>query len=189
MAKIVVINGNPSLTSRLQAVIEYLEKILSDSGIEVSRIDVAKLPPEDLIHTKFESEPIVKANGLLAEADAVIVASPVYKASYTGVLKTFLDLVPQKGFAGKITLPLFIGGSMAHLLAIDYALKPVLSALGARYILGGVYTVDSQVVRKEDGGMEIAEELKLRLNAALEELVSETRLRSEMKQQNNQLKL
>lgn len=62
---------------------------------------MAELPAEDLIHTKFESEAIVKANGLVAEADAVIVVSPVYKASYTGVLKTFLDLVPQKGWPAK----------------------------------------------------------------------------------------
>jgi FMN reductase len=179
MAKIVIINGNPSLTSRLGAVIDYVEHILGVSGFEVSRIDVARLPADDLIHTKFESEHIVKANGLVAEADAVIIASPVYKASYTGVLKTFLDLIPQKGLAGKITLPLFMGGSLAHLLAIDYALKPVLSALGARHILGGVYTVDSQVTRTEKGGMEIAEELRIRLHAELEELAIETRLRSE----------
>ena len=179
MAKVVVINGSPTLTSRLSAVIELSEQLLADAGFEVSRIDVASLPPEDLIHTKFESEHIVKANGLVAEADAVIVASPVYKASYTGVLKTFLDLVPMKGLAGKITLPLFIGGSLAHLLAIDYSLKPVLSALGARHILGGVYTVDSQVVRTEQGGMEIAEELQLRLKAALDELITELNLKSE----------
>lgn len=189
MAKIVIINGNPSLTSRLTAIIEYVEKILETSGFEVSRIDVAKLPPEDLIHTKFESEYIVKANGLVAEADAVIIASPVYKASYTGVLKTFLDLIPEKGLAGKIMLPLFIGGSLAHLLAIDYSLKPVLSALGGRHILGGVYTVDSQVVRTEDGGMDIAEELRSRLHDALEELVRETSLRSEYKHKENEYKL
>lgn len=189
MAKIVIINGNPSLTSRLTAIIEYVEKVLGASGFEVSRIDVAKLPPEDLIHTKFESEHIVKANGLVAEADAVIIASPVYKASYTGVLKTFLDLIPEKGLAGKIILPLFIGGSLAHLLAIDYSLKPVLSALGGRHILGGVYTVDSQVVRKDDGGMEIAEELQSRLYDALEELASETRMRSEYNHKENELKL
>lgn len=174
MAKIVVINGTPSLVSRINAVIEYAENALRERGFEVERINVAELPAEDLIHTKFESEAIVKANGLVAEADAVIVVSPVYKASYTGVLKTFLDLVPQKGLAGKITLPLFMGGSLAHLLAIDYALKPVLSVLGARYILGGVYAVDSQAVRNDQGVVELAEELKLRLNSVLEELAEET---------------
>jgi FMN reductase len=174
LAKIVVINGTPSLVSRINAVIEYAEADLVRRGFEVDRINVAELPAEDLIHTKFESEAIVKANGLVAEADAVIVVSPVYKASYTGVLKTFLDLVPQKGLAGKVVLPLFMGGSLAHLLSIDYALKPVLSVLGARYILGGVYAVDSQVVRNDQGQVEVAEELQLRLNAVLEELAEET---------------
>lgn len=183
MAKIVVINGTPSLVSRINAVIEYAEAGLSSSGFEVERINVAELPAEDLIHTRFESEHIVKANGLLAEADAVIVVSPVYKASYTGVLKTFLDLVPQKGLAGKIVLPLFMGGSLAHLLTIDYALKPVLAVLGARYILGGVYAVDSQVVRNDLGAVELADELKLRLDAALAELAEETALRVSRKQQ------
>jgi FMN reductase len=181
VAKIVVINGTPSLVSRINAVIEYAEASLTDQGFEVERINVAELPAEDLIHTKFESDAIVKANGLVAEADAVIVVSPVYKASYTGVLKTFLDLVPQKGLAGKIVLPLFMGGSLAHLLTIDYALKPVLSVLGARYILGGVYAVDSQVVRNDHGVVELAEELKLRLNDALAELAEETTHRIERK--------
>lgn len=178
MAKIVVINGTPSLVSRINAVIEHAEADLVRRGFEVDRINVAELPPEDLIQTKFESEAIVKANGLVAEADAVVVVSPVYKASYTGVLKTFLDLVPQKGLAGKVVLPLFMGGSLAHLLSIDYALKPVLSVLGARYILGGVYAVDSQVVRDDQGQVHVAEELKIRLDAALEELAEETEHRA-----------
>lgn len=177
MAKAVMINGSPTSGSRLTAIMELAERNLTEAGFEVSRIDVAQMPPEDLIHTKFESEHIVKANGLVAEADAVIIASPVYKASYTGVLKTFLDLIPEKGLAGKIILPLFIGGSLAHLLAIDYSLKPVLSSMGARHILGGVYAVDAQVARTEEGGFDIAEVLRERLELALAELAEETRLR------------
>lgn len=177
MAKITVINGTPTPGSRLTAIVSLAEELLVKEGFEVEHVNVSELPPEDLIHTKFESEAIVKANALVAGADAVIVASPVYKASYTGVLKTFLDLIPQKGLAGKIILPLFIGGSLAHLLSIDYSLKPVLSALGARHILGGVYTVDSQVARTEQGGFEIAEELKERLEDNVKELAEETRRR------------
>ncbi|GIO86930.1 FMN reductase (NADPH) [Paenibacillus faecis] len=177
MAKITVINGTPTPGSRLTAIVSLAEELLVKEGFEVEHVNVSELPPEDLIHTKFESEAIVKANALVAGADAVIVASPVYKASYTGMLKTFLDLIPQKGLAGKIILPLFIGGSLAHLLSIDYSLKPVLSALGARHILGGVYTVDSQVARTEQGGFEIAEELKERLEDNIKEFVEETRRR------------
>lgn len=177
MAKVTVINGSPTPGSRLTAVIAMAEELLVREGFEVHHVNVGELPPEDLIHTKFESEAIVKANALVAGADGVIVASPVYQASYTGVLKTFLDLVPQKGLAGKVALPLFIGGSLAHLLSIDYSLKPVLSVLGARHILGGVYTVDSQVARTEGGGFDIADELKLRLEDSVIELVKEINLR------------
>lgn len=182
MTKVTIINGSPTPGSRLTAMIALTEELLVKAGLVVSQLNVGELPPEDLIHTKFESEAIVKANALVAGADAVIVASPVYQASYTGVLKTFLDLVPQKGLAGKVVLPLFIGGSLAHLLSIDYALKPVLSVLGARYILGGVYTVDSQVARTEAGGFEIAEELRTRLEENVKELVRETRLRQQQSQ-------
>lgn len=177
MPKVTIINGSPTPGSRLTAVISLAEELIREQGFEVEHVNVAELPPGDLIHTKFESEAIVKANALVAEADAVIVASPVYKASYTGVLKTFLDLVPQKGLAGKIVLPLFIGGSLAHLLSIDYSLKPVLSALGARHILGGVYAVDSNVARTDDGGFEINEELDARLKDNVHELVEETKRR------------
>lgn len=177
MAKATIINGSPTPGSRLTAVISLAEELLIKEGFEVQHVNVGELPPGDLIHTKFESEAIVKANALVAGADAVIVASPVYKASYTGVLKTFLDLVPEKGLAGKVILPLFIGGSLAHLLAIDYSLKPVLSVLGARHILGGVYTVDSQVVRTEEGGFEITEELVGRIKDNVKELAEETKRR------------
>ncbi|CAM3108456.1 NADPH-dependent FMN reductase [Paenibacillus sediminis] len=173
MAKVTIINGNPSLNSRLSAVIQFVEAKLSEQNIEVRTINVAELPPEDLIHTKFNSEAIVNANQWVAKADAIIVASPVYQASYTGVLKTFLDLIPQRGLAGKLILPLFIGGSLAHLLSIDYALKPVLSALGARHILGGVYAVDAQVARTEQGGFELADDIQDRLKDAAEEFIRE----------------
>ncbi|MNO70016.1 FMN reductase (NADPH) [compost metagenome] len=177
MPKVTIINGSPTPGSRLTAVMALAEELLQKEGFEVQRLNVGELPPEDLIHTKFESEHIVKANALVAGADAIIVASPVYKASYTGVLKTFLDLIPEKGLAGKVILPLFIGGSLAHLLSIDYSLKPVLSVLGARHILGGVYTVDSQVARTEQGGFQIAEELTTRMQENVKELVEETRRR------------
>jgi FMN reductase len=49
-------------------------------------------------------------------------------------LKTYLDLLPQKALVGKRIVPIAIGGSLGHLLAIENALKPVLSVLGATEI-------------------------------------------------------
>jgi FMN reductase len=170
--KIVIINGNPSKTSRLTGLLEFAKAELIKLDVQVDMLHVVDIPAEDLIFAKFGSPAVGDAVKLVEHADAVIIASPVYKASYTGVLKTFLDLLPQKGLHGKVVLPLFIGGSIAHLLAIDYALKPVLSVLGARYQLGGVYAVDKQIVKTDDGRYEIDEEITQRMHAALEELVS-----------------
>jgi FMN reductase len=178
MSKAVIIAGSPSGTSRLNGLLQAAEEKLHARGIEVGRIRVADIPPEVLISASFDSPEVKAANALVEEADAVIVASPVYKASYTGVLKTYLDLLPQKALERKIVLPLFIGGSIAHLLAIDYALKPVLSALGARYQLGGVYAVDTQVEKPEEGEFRLSGELAGRLEAAIQELDEALKLHS-----------
>jgi FMN reductase len=171
MAVITIISGSPSASSRLTGVLDVVEKALKEEGADVRTVHVRDLPPEDLVYTRFDSPAIVRANRLVEEADAVVVATPIYKASYTGVLKAFLDLIPQKGLDGKTTLPIAIGGTVAHLLVIDYALKPVLAALGARHQLQGVFALDTQVKRLEGGGFETDEELAARLRQAAAELV------------------
>lgn len=109
----------------------------------------------------------------MAQASAVIIATPIYKAAYSGILKAFLDVLPQNALADKIILPLATGGSAAHTLAIDYALKPVLAALGARQFLNGVYLTDNQM--QMTGSFEdfrLHSEVEQRLRQSLQELVS-----------------
>jgi FMN reductase len=171
LAKAVIISGATSNNSRLNGIEQEVKAFLTRERIEFEQIKVRELPPEDLIYAKFDSPEIVEANKKVESADAVIVLTPVYKASYTGVLKTYLDLLPQKGLANKIILPLVIGGTFGHLLMIDYALKPVLSALGATTILNGVYTLDSQVERIGDQQYELHSEVHERLHKALTDLV------------------
>ncbi|MDD9266301.1 NADPH-dependent FMN reductase [Paenibacillus sp. GCM10023248] len=175
MAKIVIISGSPTPTSRLHGVIEVAKSQLTQAGLTVDWIKVRDLPAEDLLYAKFDSEAIVHANALVAAADAVLVATPIYKASYTGVLKAFLDLLPQKGLEHKIVLPLAVGGTISHLLAIDYALKPVLSALGAQNILQGVYVLDKQVTWGEQGQAILDDEISARLNESVTQFVQEVK--------------
>ena len=80
-------------------------------------------------------------------------------------------MLPQKAFLGKVILPIATGGTLAHLLAIDYALKPVLSELGARHLLGGVYAVDKQIQWLSDGKAQLDEEIDQRLKHSLHDLV------------------
>jgi FMN reductase len=173
MAKIVIILGSPSVKSRLNGVLDYANEALQQLGHTLERIHVRDLPAEDLLYARFDSPAITQAQKLVEQADAVIVATPVYKASYTGILKAFLDLLPQKGLDRKTILPIAIGGTISHLLAIEYALKPLLSVLGARNLLGGVFVLETQVTWSEDGNAVLTQEILERLNEALQQLSDE----------------
>lgn len=73
-----------------------------------------------------------------------VVSSLPRKAAYTGLLKAFLDLLPQYALGGKTVLPLVTGGTPAHVLAVDYALRPVLASMGAQ--VGQGYFVLDQLI-------------------------------------------
>ncbi len=166
MSNIVIINGTNTEGSRVNTIVHYIQKKQPNTQV----IDVFKLPAEDLISANFNSEAIGKANAVVEQADIVIVLTPVYKASYTGILKTYLDLIPQKGLTDKTIIPIAVGGTLHHLLVIDYALKPVLSSLNARTILQGVYVLDKQVSRTEDG-FEIEQEILDRIDVQLDQAI------------------
>ncbi|UFP95327.1 NADPH-dependent FMN reductase [Gloeobacter morelensis] len=170
MARILAISGSPSHPSRTYSLIEHAIGLLP-SGIEAEVIAVRDLPPEVLVFARFDSPALDGPKALLEQADGLIVATPIYKAAYTGLLKSFLDLLPQKALLGKAVLPIATGGTLAHLLAIDYALKPVLSELGAGHLLKGVYAVDKQIQRQADGSTVLDEEIDQRLRQSVVDLL------------------
>lgn len=169
--KIVGISGSPSAPSRSAALLELAAQGLTLQGLDTQRIAVRELPAQALQRAEFGHPQIVAVLQALAEAEVLIIATPIYKAAYSGLLKTLLDLLPEDGLRGKTVLPLASGGSPAHLLALDYGLKPVLSALGARDILDGVYAVDSQMPRDAQGQYRADEALRQRLERALQPLL------------------
>lgn len=172
MPNVVALAGSPSHPSRSHTVLEYVRCLVEREGLSTATINVRSLPPEDLIHGKFDSPFLKEANDLVLQATGMLIATPVYKAAYTGVLKAYLDLLPPNSLAGKIVLPIAIGGTIAHLLAIDYALKPVLSTLGARHILAGVYILDTQIQHYDNTSVQLEEEIEQRLLSQLQEFVS-----------------
>jgi len=113
----------------------------------------------------------VRAHRALALAQGVLIATPIYKAAYSGQLKLFLDGLPPDALRDKPVLAIATGGSPGHLLAIDYALKPVLSALGARTIVDAVYATDSQLRPDGDKGFSADGALLERLDQSLELLL------------------
>lgn len=168
---IVTIAGSPSANSRSSRLLDWVEYRLARDGQRVERITVRDLPGEDLLRARVSNPAIRAALEQVDRASAVIIATPIYKASYSGLLKTFLDLLPQYGLANKAVLPLASGGSLAHALAIDYALRPVLASLGAQTVVTGIFVEDRLLqVDAEFGAVSVAHDIELKLAEGLARL-------------------
>ncbi|WP_079526360.1 NADPH-dependent FMN reductase [Halobacillus hunanensis] len=144
MSDIVLLSGSPSEQSRSEKVLDYLDRLVVEEGLSTTKISVRNVSPEDLFYARYDSEAIEKITETIQQAKGVIVASPVYKASYSGILKALIDLLPQDVLKDTPVLPIMSGGSKSHLLAIEYALKPLLATLKGQN-LKGVYLLDDQI--------------------------------------------
>jgi FMN reductase len=170
---ILLIAGSPSERSRSAALLDAVRQRVGDRGPLVERLQIRDLSPQALLLADAAHRSIVAAVEQVARARAIVIATPVYKAAYSGVLKVFLDLLPQTAFADKVVLPLATGGSAHHMQALDYALRPVLLSLGARHILPSVYATDAQVLLLPEGAHQLGADLAPRLDAAVSALLHE----------------
>lgn len=82
------------------------------------------------------ADPAAKA---VVESDAVIAATPVFNASYSGLFKSFFDIIDKNSFAGKPVLIAATGGSPRHSMVLDHAMRPMFSYLRAVVVPTGVY--------------------------------------------------
>jgi FMN reductase len=169
---ILLLAGSPSLSSRSTHLLQHAGEKLALLGHACSRLHVLDMPPQALLHAEFNNADIKLAKAQLAAADAVVIATPVYKAAYSGVLKAFLDLLPQDGLAGKLVLPLATGGSQSHMLALDYALRPVLSSLAAKHILPSIYATEAQVNWSAETGLALDPAIARRVTEGVEHLAA-----------------
>lgn len=172
---IVGILGSPSTPSRSAYLLELALSRLDAFTSSYRSIRPRDLPAQALTQADFGDARLQEAVRAVGESQLVIVATPIYKASYSGVLKAFLDLLPQDGLRDKTVLPLATGGSPAHLLALDYALKPVLSALGARDILDGIYATDQQLPSRPEGGYSATGDIVERLDRSVQRVAARAR--------------
>jgi FMN reductase len=170
---VLLIAGSPSERSRSAALLDSVRQRLLLRGVTVERLHIRDLSPQSLVLADTAHRTISAAIDQVSRARAIVVATPVYKAAYSGVLKVFLDLLSQTALKNKTILPIATGGSPHHMLALDYALRPVLQSLSARHILPGVYATDSQVTLTPEGAYHIGVEISDRLDEAVTTLVTE----------------
>lgn len=171
---ILLIAGSPSASSRSAALLDSVSlRLAHRGGLKVERLNIRELPAQALLLAEWDHPEIVKALAQVQRARAIVVATPVYKAAYSGVLKVFLDLLPQTALKEKTVLPLATGGSPHHMLALDYTLRPVLQSLSARHILPGVYATDAQIPRLAEGRYTLDADTTTRLDEAVATLLAE----------------
>ncbi len=181
MTRVLLINGSPTPISRSAALLDHVRATLEAANLEVHDVSILDFPAEDLVQARYGSSSFTGFIEEVASAAAVVVSTPIYKASFTGGLKALLDILPQEALLGKAVLPLASAGTLAHLLALDYALKPVLSVLGSRDIEQGVFAVDNQF-EKTASGYALGPELVERLNRNLDSLINHLRTKHEHSQ-------
>jgi FMN reductase len=140
---VVALVGNPRPGSRTAGAARALADSVAArvlDGAEVRTVDLALLAGE--LFTPGAAAP-AEARAAVAAAGVVVVATPVHKASFTGLLKGFLDGYGPDALAGVVAVPLVVSGDPAHALVGEVHLRPVLVELGALVPTRSLTVVDS----------------------------------------------
>ncbi|MFI6449926.1 NADPH-dependent FMN reductase [Streptosporangium amethystogenes] len=143
---IVTVVGNPRPGSRTHGVaISAAEAVARRIGDEEAPevVDLAVLAP--LLFAPETAPEVKAALELVAGAEVLVVASPTYKATYTGLLKAFLDRLPGGALASTVALPLLVMGDAKHSLAVEVHFRPLLVELGAVVPTPGLALLESQL--------------------------------------------
>lgn len=128
--------GQPSSTSLLASrLATSTTAALADHGQE-TQLTTIELRPHahdltDNLLTGFASHALQAAKDAVTGADGLIAISPIYSASYTGLFKTFFDLLDKDGLRGTPVLLGATAGTARHSLALEHAMRPLFAHLGA----------------------------------------------------------
>ena len=146
MSRVGVVVGNPKARSRTLEVAETVAVAAADEAgivdVVFSTIDLVELGPELFDWSSTRVREVVDA---VRRCPLVIVASPTYKASYTGLLKAFLDWFSTTDLSGVTVVPVMVGAGPEHALAVEVHLRPVLVEIGATIPTRGLYVTESRL--------------------------------------------
>lgn len=158
MLEITIVVGNPKAKSRTGRIAEmFAAQLAGTARANIQTIDLAD-HIEDLF--RWPSDRMAELNERVAKSDLAIFASPTYKATYTGLLKAFLDRYPASGLKGLTAVALMTGADFGHSMAPTVNLVPLLLELGAVVPVRGIYFNTGQLDRVEGVVEAYAEELR-----------------------------
>jgi len=136
----VVVVGNPKVASRTRQAGELVAERLTGEPPDAV-IEVAELGPALL---GWGDPAVEAAKQVVRDAGLVVFATPTYKATYTGLLKLFLDQFAAGELHGTTAIPLMLGAGSQHALAGEHTLKPVLSEIGCSCPTPALFLLDDR---------------------------------------------
>lgn len=156
-----------SVRSRL---VERADEPATDTDVQVRVVELRELAVQIANHlvTGFPAPALGEAIEAVTEADGLIAVTPVFTASYSGLFKSFFDLIEPDALAGKPVLIAATGGTARHSLVLEHALRPLFAYLRALVVPTAVYAAsedwggtgdaltDTLPVRIERAGGELA---------------------------------
>ena len=145
--RIVGLNGSLSTTSRTRMVVQTaVERIAAATTGSSHIIDVADLAGLGGLRSRATASPAVEnALSAVETADLLVVGTPVYKGSYTGVLKHFIDFVEYRALIGLPVGLIASGGSERHALVVEYQLRPLFGFFQAKTLATGLFLSDRDI--------------------------------------------
>lgn len=172
--RVVIVNGSPHERSKTMGLTDLVTSALGERiEIETERIDVYRLGPSftGAVQREDVSSEVEERIRAAETADVLVVATPVYRASYPGIFKHFFDLVDQYALANKPVILVATGGSDRHALVIEHALRPLLAFFQAATIPVGFYANAGDF----DGTLVLNNEVYSRIEMGLDDVIASFR--------------
>ena len=146
---VAVVIGNPNPGGRTTTVGQAVGHAIAAArgGDEVITFELATIASHLF---EWGNDDVKAMTGQVAAADVIVTACPTYKATYTGLLKAFLDQYGNDGLAGCKAVPVMVGAAPNHALAPEVHLRPLLVELGASVPSRAVYMLDSAMETLDD---------------------------------------
>lgn len=143
MTAVVVISAGLSEVSSTKLLADRLVESFTrqhgEASVEVVSLRELAHDVVDATLTGFASPRLQDVLDKVTAADGLIVATPIYKASFPGLFKSFVDALETDAIIGKPVLLAATGGTARHSLAIDHALRPLFAYLQALVVPTGVF--------------------------------------------------
>jgi FMN reductase len=143
--RIAVVVGNPKPASRTLNVALATADVLATVVDETSDRLVVDLADYGADLLDWGSKRAGHACSEVASSELIVVASPTYKATYTGLLKLFFDRYGNRALEGNVAVPVMTGASLVHALAPETHLRPLLVELGAATPTRALYVTEPEM--------------------------------------------